>query len=170
MAVNSLKLRDRIYFFNKDERKMSRLQEEPLQAANYLPLIIINKDNAKQLKKKCREFLDEYVWQQILNGQVSEYKQIQEKIRWKELGGIIRLFLAGKDVLKNLPETDVFDVIKDLDVLALALLSYSLENLANGLSIVDLSEYADTQQQYADACHSEWFAVQINKTLSYYRR
>lgn len=153
VAAKSLNLRDRIYFFNKDERKMKRFQENPQQAKNYLPLIIVNEENARHLKQKCVAFLDRSVWLQILNGQISEYKQIQEKIEWKELGGIIRLFLNGVNVLKNLPETAVFDVIKDLDVLALALLAYSLENLTDNLSIVDLSEYADTQRQYANACH-----------------
>lgn len=153
VATKSLNLRDRIYFFNKEEGRMKRLQENPWQAKNYLPLIIVDKENAKRLKQKCVDFLDQNVWLQILNGHISEYKQIQDKIDWKELGGIIRLFLNGINVLKNVPETDVFNVIKDLDVLALALFAYSLENLTDNLSIVDLSEYVDTQRQYADACH-----------------
>lgn len=153
LAANSLKLRDSIYFFDIDENKMRRLQEKPLQAKNYLPLIIINEENTRNLKQKCGEFLDENIWLQILDGQINEYKQIREKIDWKELGGIIKLFLDRIDVFKKLSENEVFDIIKDLDVLALVLLAYSLENLTDELSIGDLSEYADTQQQYADACH-----------------
>lgn len=153
VAAQSLNLRDGIYFFSKDEKKMKRFQENPRQAKNYLPLIIVNEENAKRLKQKCVEFISQDIWLEILKGQISEYKQIQEKIDWKELGGIIRLLLNGINVLKSLPATDVLDVIKDLDVLALALFAYSLENLTDNLSIVDLSEYADTQQQYADACH-----------------
>lgn len=153
VAAKSLDLRNRIYFVNKKEEKMIRLQENPWQAKNYLPLIIVDEGNARRLKQNCVEFLDQNVWMQILKGQISEYKQIQDQIDWKELGGIIRLFLNGINVLKNMPRTDVFDVIKELDVLALALFAYSLENLTDNLSIADLSEYADTQQQYADACH-----------------
>lgn len=75
---------------------MFRLQTKALQATNYLPLIIINEDNASRLKRKCEDFLEEEHWMRILDDRLSEYKQIQGQIEWKELGGIIRLFLNKK--------------------------------------------------------------------------
>lgn len=153
LSMTSLNLRDKIFYYRNDKGTMFRLQTKALQATNYLPLIIINEDNAGRLKCKCEDFLEEEHWMRILDDRLSEYKQIQGQIEWKELGGIIRLFLNKKKVLAELPKQEVLSILRNLDVLALALLAYSLDNLADTLNLRYLSEYADMQQQYADACH-----------------
>lgn len=151
LAINTLKLRDRIFFEEKGVLK--RFQENALQATHYLPIIVINKEIAGKLKQKCKSLLDEDIWLRILDNKIEQYSQIKSEIAWLELGGIIKLLVENKEVISNLPSEEVFRVLSELDVLALAFFAYSLDGFKEDVSLNDLIEYVKVQQQYADACH-----------------
>lgn len=150
-AVNTLELRDRIFF--KLGEGLKRFQKSALQATHYLPVIVINRENKERLKEKCKVFLHKEVWIQILSKEVQKYSQIKGEIEWLELGGIVRLLIGNKKVIENLPSEEVYRVLSELDVLALAFFAYSLDGYAEDMSLNDLIEYIKIQQQYANACH-----------------
>lgn len=151
VAINTLELRDKIFF--EEDGMLKRFQESALQATNYLPIIVINESNAEKLKQKCKTLLNEDIWLQILDDKVEKYSQIKEKIEWIELGGIIKLLVENKKAIKNLPSQEVFVILSELDVLALAFFAYSLDGFKENVSLNELTEYVEVQQQYANACH-----------------
>lgn len=150
-AINALHLRDRIFY--ETDGKLKRFQENALQSARYLPLVIVNEDTTAKLKQKCKSLLNEDVWLQILDNEVREYARIKKEVEWLELGGIIKLLIENKTAIEKLPSKEVYAVLSELDVLALAFFAYSLVEFKENLNWDDLVAYVKVQQQYANACH-----------------
>ena len=150
-SIDHLNLRDKIYFLEKD--KMIRLQNEALQATGYLPIIIVNRENAERLKQKSKKFLSKDRWMQVLNGSVKNYTEIKGNIEWVEWGGIIRLLLDKKEVISKLPHEAVYEIISDLDVLSVAFFAYFLQAFSDEMDMDAFAGCVEMQQQYAAACH-----------------
>lgn len=161
LALNSLNLYDKVYFIQEAQQgknvehklESQRLQKEPSQSREFLPLVVINKKNVERLREKCDSLLSESDWLRILSDQIKEYTQIKGEVQYLELGGIVGIFVENREVLLQLPPKEVCKILLGLDILALAFLAYSLKWFNADLTLDKLVEYAEVQQRYANACH-----------------
>lgn len=152
-VIHHFSLKDRIIFEDKEKSEFKRLQEKNIaQSTGFLPLILVDKSNAQRLKDRCAKQLGEPVFQEILTHKC-KYKDVKDKIAWRELGGIIMQFLNGKNVFGQINREQLEMVLRQMDVLALALMAYSMKDYNGSVTIEELNSYARQQQQYANACH-----------------
>ena len=63
------------------------------------------------------------------------------------------LLLENREAIKNLDRERAAKIFANLDVLAVALLAYSMKDFSRDISLREFSAYASLQQQYANACH-----------------
>lgn len=151
--INEFSLRNCIFFTDINNGECKRLQENSvLQSTGFLPLIMVNQMNVKRLREKCEKQLGEPVFKKILS-QKCKYKEVRDEITWRELGGIVMQFLNCKDIFLQIERELLESVLKQLDVLAFALLVYSMKGYKGSITIAELNSYAKQQQQYANACH-----------------
>lgn len=156
LAVQDMELGNYVYYRYEDKGKIQpqRMQSNNMrQSGGFLPLMIVNEKNRVRLKEKCVEQLGNSTIKNVIYDEKITYSTIKSKIEWRELGGIVMLLLQNREVIQKLDSVRVEKIFSNLDVLALALLVYSMKEFAGDITLQELSSYANLQQQYANACH-----------------
>lgn len=156
LAIQDMELGNYVYYRYEDKGKIQpqRIQSNNmLQSGGFLPLMIVNEKNRVRLKEKCVEQLGNSTIKNVIYDEKITYSTIKSKIEWRELGGIVMLLLQNREVIQKLDSVRVEKIFSNLDVLALALLVYSMKEFAGDITLQELSSYANLQQQYANACH-----------------
>ncbi len=156
LAIQDMELGNYVYYRYEDKGKIhpQKVQSNNvLQSGGFLPLMIVNEKNRVQLKEKYAEQLGNSTIKDVIYDKKITYSTLKSNIEWRELGGIIMLLLQNRAVLQKLDPARVERIFSNLDVLALALLAYSMKEFAGDITLQELSSYANLQQQYANACH-----------------
>lgn len=151
----SFELRNYIYYEDKNDEsgKPKRLQSKGiLKSTSFLPLLYVNEENVQRMRDNCVHQLGQAVFLKIICEQC-EYKNIEADIKWTELGGIVMRFLKCKDIFAQINADDLKHILSQLDVLALALVVYSIKEDNRQWSAGEFNAYVKQQQQYANACH-----------------
>ncbi len=155
-AIQDMNLQNYIFYRYTDKKKIQaqRMQRNNArQSEKFLPLMVVNEENRVKLKEKCVDQLGSSVMSAVLYGENMTYKMIEPQIKWKELGGIVKLLLQTRETITRLDQKKVEKIFFNLDVLAVALLAYSMKDFSGDITLQEFSSYANLQQQYANACH-----------------
>lgn len=156
LAIQEMKLSSCIFYRYVDKEKIQpqKMQgNNMLQSSGFLPLMIVNEKNRVRLKEKCVEQLGSNIIKAVIYEEDKEYSTLKSELEWRELGGIVMLLLQNRKAIQKLDSVKVEKIFSNLDVLALALLAYSMKEFAGDITLQEFSSYANLQQQYANACH-----------------
>lgn len=156
LAIQDMKLSDYVFYRYVDKEKIhpQRLQSKNTrQSGGFLPLMIVNEKNRLKLKEKCVEQLGDNTIKALVYDPDMTYSRIKSDIEWMELGGIIMLLLQNRTAIQKLDSAKTEKIFSNLDVLAVALLAYSMKDFSGDITLQEFSAYANLQQQYANACH-----------------
>ena len=156
LAIQDMELGNYVYYRYEDKGKIhpQKVQSNNmLQSSGFLPLMIVNESNRMRLKEKCIVQLGNITIKEIIYDEGITYNDLKSKIKWRELGGIVMLLLQNRAVIQKLDSARVEKIFSNLDVLAVAMLAYSMKEFAGDITLQELSAYANLQQQYANACH-----------------
>lgn len=156
LAIQDMELSDYVFYRYEDKGKIQpqKMQSKNmLQSGGFLPLMIVNEKNRAKLKEKCVEQLGSSTIKAVIYDENMTYGRLKSEIEWQELGGIIMLLLQNRTAIQKLDSAKVEKIFCNLDVLAVALLAYSMKEFSGDITLQEFSSYANLQQQYANACH-----------------
>lgn len=156
LAIQDMGLGNYVYYRYEDKGRIhpQKVQSNNMrQSSGFLPLMIVNENNRTRLKEKCTAQLGNITTKEIIYDEGITYNDLKPKIKWRELGGIIMLLLHNREAIQKLDSARVEKIFSNLDMLAVALLAYSMKEFAGDITLQEFSSYANLQQQYANACH-----------------